>query len=78
MQINALSKTHNHFCRQVYRAIQIKRDPPKCVPLSSKLPCLWLREDKVLEKRIPACVLVISIWLADMFHLAYMMFKIIF
>lgn len=78
MQIYALSKTLNHFCRPVYRAIQIKRDPKQCLPLSSKLPCLWLREDKVLEKSIPACVLVISIWLADVFHLAYMMFKIIF
>ena len=78
MQIYALSKTLNHFCRPVYRAIQIKRDSKQCLPLSSKLPCLWLREEKFLEKWIPACVLVISIWLADVFHLAYMMFKIIF
>ena len=57
MQIHALSKTFNHFCRPVCRAIRIQREPKQCLPLSYKLPYLWFREEKVLEKWIPACVL---------------------
>lgn len=75
--VNVCCQQNTHFCRPVHNPIKIKRYPKQQVSCHRN-HCISNLEKRKHPRSGFQFVFCVWIWLAHVFHLAYMVFKIIF